>query len=378
MEASYRRNFNQSYMILEGEGATEENCELSVLAYNRIPGLLPMETEIADGEIRFWYDITGRQTLRDYLERRQVDEGLLHLLFRSLEGLCSELAEYFLKESHVVLSPEYLYLDFSGETLEFVYLPGWEQDIRDAFQEMMEGLLRRLNHGDKRASDIAYGMYQLSLQREMSFYAMMQQALQTGQSKQEEDHAPEVYEGFGEDGSWRKETVSEEGSTDSQENTEKTGMGMREKSVVPENPFERLKNNILGKYRPDKNQEPEELPYVTQEEETVVYPTELLCVKGEIQGILMYQGAGNQPEIRIDRPVFLLGKKADEVDGHIEEKSVSRVHARIERDGEDYYLEDMNSTNGTFLNGEQLEYRQKVKLAAGDRLGFGNTAYVFR
>ena len=121
----------------------------------------------------------------------------------------------------------------------------------------------------------------------------------------------------------------------------------------------------------------EELPYVTAEEETVTYPTEVLCGGGEVQGILKYQGSGAQQDITIEKDSFILGKEAGEVDGCITGKSVSRIHARISREDGSYYLEDMNSTNGTYLNGERLEYRQKEKLTARDRVMFGMEEFIF-
>jgi hypothetical protein len=50
---------------------------------------------------------------------------------------------------------------------------------------------------------------------------------------------------------------------------------------------------------------------------------------------------------------------------------VSQVHARVfDRDG-DLYVEDLGSTNGTFLNGEQVH--EPLRLKRGDRLHIGQT-----
>ena len=43
----------------------------------------------------------------------------------------------------------------------------------------------------------------------------------------------------------------------------------------------------------------------------------------------------------------------------------------------EFYMEDLNSTNGTFLNGEPLEYHQKVQLQQRDRIAFGTVEYLF-
>lgn len=52
---------------------------------------------------------------------------------------------------------------------------------------------------------------------------------------------------------------------------------------------------------------------------------------------------------------------------------VSRNHAQIERVGEDYFVEDLGSRNGTFVNREQI--RGRVRLGPNDRISVGE--FVF-
>ena len=55
----------------------------------------------------------------------------------------------------------------------------------------------------------------------------------------------------------------------------------------------------------------------------------------------------------LDRDVFRIGRDPD-CDIVLPERVVSRVHARIERRSDGYYLFDADSKNGTFVNGEPL------------------------
>ena len=50
-----------------------------------------------------------------------------------------------------------------------------------------------------------------------------------------------------------------------------------------------------------------------------------------------------------------VGKMAGAVDLVLNDQSVSRLHARISRDGNRFFITDLNSTNGTFRNGMRLE-----------------------
>lgn len=52
----------------------------------------------------------------------------------------------------------------------------------------------------------------------------------------------------------------------------------------------------------------------------------------------------------------------------IDDGAISTQHARLSWDGELHWLEDLNSTNGTFLNGERLEPGKPVSLALNDTI----------
>lgn len=354
MEVSYRRHFSKSYMILKSENEPENVLELRILAYNRIPCLLPVETEIADGVLRFWYDITGKQTLGDYLRHRQVDEQLLNLLLSGIEQVCREMWVHLLEEEYLVLDAEYLYLDFEQKHLEFVYLPGERRNLRAAFLSLMEFILQRLEHSDKPAVTAAYEVYQRSLQQDAALGDIVRQDIQKETQTKEQERKEPVPE--------REKASASSVQTFQEESARDWGW---------------LRQRLFHKEKKESETVSETVCPVP-EESGVCHPTELLKEDRKEQGILVYQGEEGQEDLKIDRPVFLIGKKEGEVDGYIGNKTVSRMHARIEENEGSYYMEDLNSTNGTYLNDERLEYRQKVRLKAGDRVAFGMAEYIFR
>lgn len=69
---------------------------------------------------------------------------------------------------------------------------------------------------------------------------------------------------------------------------------------------------------------------------------------------------------------FVLGRQPD-CDVQVESGQVSRTHAQIVLQGEQYFLEDLKSGNGTFLNGKLLEKGQvcPTPLQDGDRIKLG-------
>ena len=60
----------------------------------------------------------------------------------------------------------------------------------------------------------------------------------------------------------------------------------------------------------------------------------------------------------------------------IDDSFLSHNHARIFKEKDGFYLEDLDSTNGTFLNGKELS-DEAVELLDGDRLCIGQVEFMF-
>lgn len=81
--------------------------------------------------------------------------------------------------------------------------------------------------------------------------------------------------------------------------------------------------------------------------------------------------------LRIDKEEFYIGKK-DTMDLILEEvPTISRCHALITFDGKDYYIEDKGSSNGTFVNGKELEEGRKERLSSGDIIMLAEITVIF-
>lgn len=79
-----------------------------------------------------------------------------------------------------------------------------------------------------------------------------------------------------------------------------------------------------------------------------------------------YQG-GEFP-LRMDREIIV--GRSSELDMVLVEDMVSRKHAKISTAGEQIVIQDLGSTNGTFVNGEKIK---KVRLKEGDRILIGTS-----
>ncbi len=80
-------------------------------------------------------------------------------------------------------------------------------------------------------------------------------------------------------------------------------------------------------------------------------------------------------EVDLDKDITLIGRDM-KGDIYLKNPSVSRKHAHILKKGNLFYIEDLNSTNGTFVNGEMILWRKG--LSDGDEIALGKYTLVFR
>ncbi len=75
-----------------------------------------------------------------------------------------------------------------------------------------------------------------------------------------------------------------------------------------------------------------------------------------------------------------IGRQADKVEIVLKNKKIGRLHAEIYQKDGYFFLMDMNSSNGTYLNNntERLIACTDYKLNSGDSIRFANEEYIFK
>jgi hypothetical protein len=68
--------------------------------------------------------------------------------------------------------------------------------------------------------------------------------------------------------------------------------------------------------------------------------------------------------------------RSDSAEIRVDDPFASSAHARVFQRGDFMYLEDMGSTNGTYLNGRQIRTPERLKVA--DLVRIGDTEYRYQ
>ena len=123
----------------------------------------------------------------------------------------------------------------------------------------------------------------------------------------------------------------------------------------------------------------EEMTYRNENQNQTEYGGTVFFEEPAITGHKLYAlDKKNKKHISFDKLPCTIGSLPGYVDVVLPGKSVSRIHARLEREGDKVMLTDLNSTNGTFKNGLRMEPQETVQIEPGDEVRFGQICYCCR
>lgn len=352
MEIRYKRDLNSNYMILTEEKTAAETYETRMLTENRIHGFLPCVKQEHGDRVEYYYEITGRQSMELMYERRKLGYKELRTLLKELLRALEAAQEYLLNPDHLILAPESMYLNTRSEKLYLCCYPGYEREIRESFLDLAEYLLGKLDKSDAEGIEFGYELYQSALEPNFGLTEVLRRYTEKDRERSAAEPA--------------KRAPSPPPSSVREEVLEQTGSW----------------KNFFKK----KNRKPQLEDYVAEadqmgsgsalflKEEAPVMGTAYL-EKEKREGLLLHSLSGDYPDLQIQEESFLIGKKKGAVDGCIPASTVSRIHARITYDGAVYYVEDLNSTNGTWADQVQLNPYELCPLRDGMFVAFAGAEY---
>lgn len=106
--------------------------------------------------------------------------------------------------------------------------------------------------------------------------------------------------------------------------------------------------------------------------------TQILSNGGEQGGLILkelHPVSGRQFRIEKATRLTIIGQLKEQADLVLPSTAVSRVHASIEQRAGNWYLKDMNSRNGTWVNEQELYGEEEQELINGDQIRFADLIY---
>lgn len=77
-------------IIMQENDCSNERESMEMFHYNEIPYFLKMEKQRQDSNLQFQYDITGKRSLGQLLEYKQLNYAVLQKILKSLDQACMQ------------------------------------------------------------------------------------------------------------------------------------------------------------------------------------------------------------------------------------------------------------------------------------------------
>jgi len=435
MKAAYRREMKQNYMIMEPEEAGYDSYEIHMMEANRIEGLLKFHVKQVDNRKFYYYEITSKQPLNRVLEYHSLGRDELKKLIEDIGRTLGRLESFLLKEKQILLEPEYIYVEPEQFRVSLCLVPGRQVGFPEEMTGLLRYLLGKVNHQDKECVVMAYGLYQESLKENYGIEDLLDiagknRSSEKGQDESilqtERDNKPEENQNQSSHFSYSLNEEIEERNRlfegkeivvvfiipilamfgiatalwliFGMEGIRKFWYGVpitgifsafavfavwskesgrpKEISVKKEEGGRQQVERYDWQLTFEEEIEGKTPKHGTGDEE--VFQTVLLNETTDDKTIRYLRSVGTDAEdIAITYVPYLIGKQEGMVDCVLTGESVSRIHARIDKDGEEYRISDLNSTNGTSVNGRVLETNETVLLKKGDEIFIANFPFIF-
>lgn len=400
MQTEFVKSLNCNYeRILLEEKPEEKRYQYCMIGRGGIKGLLSCNLRYVNGQGYLYYDITSKQNVRQVYSKKNITRDWLKDFLWSLRQVRQELERFLLDAENVLLFPEQIFQDLESRVFSFLYVPYHEG--KNGIKELMDFWVEHIDYDDDLLVTCVYHMYeQMDQNGEVYLQAQIfedakvldavraaeadearAQTMEAGKTAAGKTAAGKAAAGTAENRKRVSRTTETGGMTDDERATEgRMGIGQpkkrffgifdgRKKDREMREQYRRNVQEIMGGQAVAEDSAYDEdygrTIYVQEPAAERQAQRKLETSKGKLVAVL-------------ESPVMTLGKKKGEADVVLEDASVSRLHARITKEQDVHYLEDLNSTNGTFKNGLQLQPYEKRELEEGDEVKLGRVTLIFR
>ena len=419
MKTKYIRDFRHNYLVIEKEDAGQDGYLIKMITENSIDGLIPCQERMINGELLLYYDITSRQNIQSILEAQPLQMRHLQKLFSGLRAISEVMEKYLLSPEDLLLLPEFVYMDMATWEYSFIYYPERIGGENTSLRDLNEFFMQHMNSDNMPLVEAVYQMADLLNRQQFVLDELITWFQENYDEERMEDRIQEQNETMAcpnwnqsiqvQNGNWsqgcqRQETAIQnaEWNQGAQGTAQKLSWDEREKNrgtpaisyvrfpeaeekkslwrrfvewIFPNRKW-RKKGHTANSTRYVRYQditEPEKAPEPDEYGHTVFIPW-VENSDNKLYGI----GKSNKYHIPLQKLPITVGKMAGAVDLVLNDQSVSRLHARISRDGNRFFITDLNSTNGTFRNGMRLEPNASEIIEPGDEIGIGKLKFIYR
>jgi hypothetical protein len=426
MSVAYENSASHSYMVVKAaDGRQILDYQVSMLEHDRPDYLLPVKIKRENGTTHFYFDITSRLTLEFLLKRKRLKRNEFVRLLADAARPLADCEGYLLKDSGFLLDAGFIYIDPETFRLYLAYLPiRAGEDMSEVFKGFVADLI--LHHAviEEAGSDNFLQRILGFVKRDNfnvgEFLGLLEELMCRPQICREATDTPAD----------KREAVKREEEAGSPKTIKMDSKRLRLPAAVISQALiaaavlscrkllEEIPGNIKVTYgavvlialaadilifknlfyrkgpvilpgardkKSEKTAAPEPggssaasgaAPAFAGARPPVQGKTELLESMKSAFPILRSRNSPEFEEIVIDKPEFVIGRLPDQTDHVCRNNAIGKVHALIRIKGDSLYINDLNSVNGTYVNGGRIESNKDVEVYDGDCIVLANSEYV--
>lgn len=373
LKVNYLRNLKSNLLIFEPEEKfliemkSKYAFELGMIEHNAVKGFLKPNIKRVDCRLELGYDISSLQPLSRVLEVRTMNADEIKDFIVDIISATKALEEFLLEASSVVLDPEYIFTDLDLKRYSFIYIPRSENN-KEEMKLLLESILDNINKEDKDCLITVYGMLKECQKRDFVINDL-EELLDGNVQTEVKRYEPVVaYE------------TEVENSTEYRDKKKKQfnifgGIfkGNKSKEQTEEEEF---LEKVFDGYEPSVSAAclNEEKSVFEVRDEEISNTVLLTDIKLNSSGRVLKSINGKE-DIEISYLPFIIGKQDRICDYVLDVEGVSRIHLKFFEKNDLLYAVDLNSRNGTYINGKKLENEENTKLNKGDIINICGMSY---
>ena len=411
LKTEYKRDLKSNYLLISFEDKEEvdiEKYEFKMLENNYILGLMKFKLVKENEKPVFCYDITSMQSLSRILEYKPIGLEDIKKIVLGIIRTISNMERFLLGTYGLLLNTDYIYADPESLDLALCYLPCIKEEMQGKLSDLFAQILAKLDQNDHEGVVLAYSLYQESLKDNCVFNDLL-----SIMNKYNKNTKKETVQKVA-DADCNKEDVYEGDNEKSLESKTKDRVeifsikslfGMKKEKAKVNSPIQESKNIHKTKKQGESlleeelDEEKEEWAQLFGNSESMersntyefdTYESGTYEEKGHTHTVLLSTQSENKADymlkssdktledIKLSYFPFIIGKQERICDHIIKSEMVSRLHLRIDKDrGEKFSIRDLNSLNGTKLEGRLLDNEEVAELSLGNEVEIANLRYVF-
>lgn len=411
LKTEYKRDFKNNYMLIsfeEEEEADIEKYEFKMLENNYISGLMKFKLVKENEKTIFCYDITSKQSLSRILEYKPIGLEDIKKIVLGIIRAITNMERFLLGTYGLLLNTDYIYADPESLDLALCYLPCIKEEMQSKLSDLFAQILAKIDQNDHEGVVLAYSLYQESLKDNCVFNDLL-----SIMNKHNKNTKKEILLKIA-DAEHNKEDVYESDKAKSIESKTKDRaeifsikslFRMKKEKAKVNSPIQESKNIHKTKKQGESlleeelDEEKEEWAQLFGNSESMersntyefdTYESGTYEEKGHTHTVLLSTQSENKADymlkssdktledIKLSYFPFIIGKQERICDYIIKSEMVSRLHLRIDKDrGEKFSIRDLNSLNGTKLEGRLLDNEEVAELSLGNEVEIADLRYVF-